>query len=77
MAIYKVWLRSKPGPYEQYDGFIRVEAKDREDAVEKAFFRLERGAFYDRNRGMWNVYEVQYMNPDRLYGGFNDDQIEE
>lgn len=73
MASYKVWMRSKPGPYEQYDGFIKVEAKDREEAIEKAFGRLADGAFYDRNRGMWKVYEVQYMNPDRLYGDFYED----
>ena len=59
MKNYKVWLRSKPGMYAQYDGFVEVVAEDSDDAVEKAFAKLKRETFPDRNRGMWYVDMIE------------------
>jgi hypothetical protein len=66
MRTYHVHIRSKPGPYEQYQGYIEVEAEDFEKAVPAAFAKLHDGAlasFPDRNPAMWIVEKVQ-----RVYG---------
>jgi hypothetical protein len=62
---YRVWMRSRPGPYAQYDGKVDVTADDDEAAVDAAFDKLKRGAFLDRSRGMWRVERVEQigMNP--------------
>jgi hypothetical protein len=59
MANYKVWMRSKAGFYEQYDGFVDVYAKDDSDAISKALRKLKTGAFPDRNNSMWTVEKVE------------------
>lgn len=59
---YVVHLKSVPGMYAQYNGKIRVMAKDDEDAVEEALMKLKRGAFPDRNRDMWRVESVERMD---------------
>jgi hypothetical protein len=59
MKRYKVWLRSVPGMYEQYDGYVEVAAEDDEDAIERALSKLKRTSFPGRNRGMWNVHRVE------------------
>ena len=59
MKRYKVWMRSVPGAYEQYDGYVEVVAEDDEDAVERAFAKLKRTSFPDRNRSMWKVDRVE------------------
>lgn len=56
---YKVFLRSKPGMYAQYDGFVPVLAANDDDAVDKAFSKLRRTSFPDRNRSMWTVDRVE------------------
>lgn len=55
---YKVYLRSVPGPYEQYDGFVRVSAEDEAEAVELAIRQLRRTTFPDRSAAMWRVERV-------------------
>lgn len=58
---YKVWMRSVPGFYAQYDGAVEVYAKDDDDAVDRAFEKLKRGAFPDRSRSMWKVEKVERL----------------
>jgi len=58
MHTYEVAMRSKPGPVEQYNGIVTVFAESEEDAIEAAYRKLKRGAFPDRNRGMWTVDAV-------------------
>jgi hypothetical protein len=58
---YRVWMRSFPGFYEQYDGKVDVWAWNETDAEEKAFMELKRGAFPDRSRSMWRVEKVERL----------------
>jgi len=59
MANYKVWMRSKGGFYEQYNGFVDVYAENDTDAVSKALRKLKTGAFPDRSNSMWTVEKVE------------------
>lgn len=61
-ATYKVWVRSVPGFYEQYDGCLTVFADDSEQAIDRAFAELKRTAFPDRSRSMWRVEKVERIN---------------
>lgn len=61
LTKYRVWLRSTPGFYEQYDGKVDVFAEDTEQAKDRAFDELRRGAFPDRGRAMWNVERVEVI----------------
>jgi hypothetical protein len=56
---YKVWVRSVPGFYEQYDGYLDVVADTYDEAIDLAFKKLKRGAFSDRSRSMWKVEKVE------------------
>lgn len=58
MPKYEVWMRSRPGMYEQYDGKIDVYADNDTDAIEIAFRKLKQGAFPERDRHMWIVEKV-------------------
>ena len=58
---YRVWLRSVPGFYAQYDGKVDVYARDPEEAVEIALRQLKRGSFPDRDRSMWRVEKVEWL----------------
>lgn len=56
---YAVTLQSRAGPYAQYGpGDVKVWARDEDEAVEKAFRELRRGAFPDRGPDMWRVLAV-------------------
>ena len=61
MAQYRVWMRSTPGFYTQYDGHVDVEAEDAEDAKEAAFLKLRNGAFSDRGRSMWKYEKIEAL----------------
>ena len=61
MKQYKVWLRSIPGMYEQYDGYVKVWAEWEEQAKEKALDKLKRESFPDRTRDMWKIEKVEQM----------------
>lgn len=63
MKKWRVWLKSRPGFFAQYDGKIDVVAETDDDAVERALDRLKSGAFPDRDRSMWIVERVE-----RLWG---------
>ena len=56
---YSVHLASVPGFYAQYAGEIKVWAEDEDQAIDKAFRELKRGAFPDRGRSMWRVEKVE------------------
>ena len=56
---YRVWLRSVPGFYAQYDGKVDVFASDRDEVIDKAFDKLKRTSFPDRNRSMWKVEKIE------------------
>jgi hypothetical protein len=58
---YKVWMRSVPGFYAQYDGAVKVEAKNDDEAIEVAFRKLKSGAFPERSRDMWRVEKVERL----------------
>lgn len=62
MNKYKVFIRSRPGFYEQYSGTVEVVAEDDDAAVDAAFRKLKAGSFPDRNKDMWKVEQV-----DRVY----------
>ena len=56
---YTVTIKSRPGPYAQYGpADIGIWATNEEEAIEKAYNELARGAFPDRNRSMWQVLAV-------------------
>lgn len=59
LTKFRVWMRSVPGFYEQYDGKVDVFAEDAEQAKERAYAELNRGAFPDRWRSMWKVDRVE------------------
>jgi len=61
MKDYRVWVRSVPGMYEQYDGYVDVWAENDGDAIEKAFRKLKRESFPDRGRDMWRVEKVEVI----------------
>lgn len=60
---YRVWLRSVPGMYEQYDGKVDVKvdvyATNEDDALEAAFYKLKTSAFPHRHRNMWYVEKIE------------------
>ncbi len=58
---YRIFVRSKPGFYEQYNGYVEVYACDSVDATEKGLDKLQRTSFPDRNRDMWEVEAVICM----------------
>jgi hypothetical protein len=58
---YRVWLRSVPGQFEQYDGKVDVTADNDEAAIKAAFDKLQRTAFPDRSRADWRVYRVERL----------------
>lgn len=60
---YRVWMRSAPGFYEQYSGKVDVFAESEDQAIDRAFQELKRGAFPDRSRNMWRVEKVERIGP--------------
>ncbi len=61
MTNFRVYLRSVPGPYEQYDGHLDVTAEDREHATGKALRELRLGSFPDRSAEMWRIEGVEQI----------------
>lgn len=61
MQKYRVWLRSRPGFYEQYNGKVDVYAEDVEQAKERAFRELKQGVFPDRNASMWRIEKIEII----------------
>jgi hypothetical protein len=59
MKKYRVWLRSVPGFYAQYNGKVDVWSEDEEQAVISAFHRLKQTSFPDRNSSMWKIEKIE------------------
>lgn len=59
MTNWRVWLRSKAGFYEQYDGYVDVYAQDADDAVQRALQKLRAGSFPDRPSNQWTVERTE------------------
>jgi hypothetical protein len=57
MARYRCFMRSVPGPIEQYNGHVDVicETDDWNDVFREAVKALKRGAFPDRNAACWKM----------------------
>lgn len=65
--MYRVWIRSVPGMYAQYDGHVDVHAYDENEAVDKALRKLKNTSFPDRSRSMWIVDKVERLGSQRDY----------
>lgn len=59
MKKYKVYLHSKAGFWEHYNGYVPVTAKDSENAITEALNILKRKSFPDRGRDAWVVDRVE------------------
>lgn len=59
---FRVWIRSVPGFYEQYDGKVDVFAEDEAQARTRALQELKRGAFPDRGASMWRIERVERID---------------
>jgi len=59
MNKYYVYMRTVPGMFTQYDGRVEVYAENDDQAIERAFHKLKKGAFPDYSRGMWKVEKVE------------------
>lgn len=59
MKKYRVWLRSKPGFYEQYSCNLIVISKDENDAIKRALIELKKTTFEDRSSDSWIVEKVE------------------
>lgn len=58
---YRISVSSKPGFYEQYSTSVMVNASDREDAINKAFAKLQKGVFFDRTSEMWRIDDIEIV----------------
>jgi len=59
MNKYRVWIRSNPGFYEQYNGYVDVFAEDDKNAIQAALKKLKRTSFPDRDNSMWRIEKVE------------------
>lgn len=59
MKNYRVWLKSVPGMFTQYDGKVDVKAQDEDTAVKNALRKLRTGVFSDRTDRMWKIQKVE------------------
>ena len=59
----RAWLRSKPGMYEQYDGYVDVyvTSLDWDEIFDAACAKLKRIAFPDRNKSMWKMERYEQI----------------
>lgn len=56
---YRVWIRSRPGMYEQYDGYVDVYASSEDTAGTAAKQKLKRTSFPDRSSDMWIIERTE------------------
>lgn len=56
---FRVWIRSTPGFYAQYDGYVDVVADDAESAGAAALRKLKATAFPDRSSAFWRIEKVE------------------
>lgn len=56
---YRVYVRSKPGMYAQYDGYVDVWVREDQDIFDQAVRELRRTSFPDRSRDMWRLDRIE------------------
>ena len=57
---FRVWLRSKPGMWALYDGFVDVVALNEEEAKMNAVKKLGRTSFPDRGHlSAWIIEKIE------------------
>ena len=61
---YRVHLRTKPGMYAQYSGYIDVSVNGDNDPVDAAFTKL-RKTYPNITRDMWNIDKIERTYHDR------------
>jgi hypothetical protein len=61
MIAFRVWLRSVPGPYEQYDGYVDVVVEDPDEAFAAAVRQLRRTSFPERSSGFWKLERLEVL----------------
>lgn len=47
--------------YAQYDGKVDVHAESEEQAEDRAYAELKRGAFPERSRAMWKTEKIECL----------------
>jgi len=57
----RVWVRTRPGPFEQYDGYVDVFASNRRSAEKSAFEKL-RISHPNKGRDMWKIEKVEILD---------------
>lgn len=55
---YRVTLRSAPGMWARYEGYVDVVAREDEDIAAKACAKLRRTAFPDRPASAWVIATI-------------------
>jgi hypothetical protein len=65
MLKFRVWIRSVPGFYEQYDGRVDVYAESYEEAGPRALRELKRTSFPERNASMWRIERIELLQEGR------------
>ena len=59
---YRCWLRSAPGMWAQYDGYVDVFSPDEDDVFRRAVRDLARGAFKDRpGTSSWRLERIERL----------------
>lgn len=61
MLKCKVYIKSKPGLFEQYNGHVDVAVHSVPDAFKAACEKLRNGNFPDRTDDMWTLVRVEVI----------------
>jgi len=68
MAVYRVYLTSKPSPGLSYYSQARtVYGRNEEEAVIRAKAQMRTGVFKDRGADAWHVREVRLITQANFY----------
>jgi len=59
--MMRVYLKSVPGPYAQYDGYVDVPEPDNGDPFLAAVNKLRRTSFPDRRVDMWICEKIEVL----------------
>jgi len=59
MNRYRVYLHSKPGMWEYYDGYVDVSASNIDEAKRLAKTKLSRTTFKSRGPNSWVVDSIR------------------
>lgn len=56
---FRVWLRSKPGMWATYDGYVDVTVDSQDDAFAAAVRELRAKSFPDRSLDAWTLDKIE------------------